>query len=91
MNFVVTGNYICDQIQPAIELAKNGLGILYAPFYSIIDELNSGALLPCISGSFQIDHSHYLVYRKKDHQPHRVKIIIDAIIEYLRENAPLLI
>ena len=43
----VTGTSICDNILPAIELAKQGLGIV-APYYSVASALESGSLLPCI-------------------------------------------
>lgn len=90
VNFVVTGDYICDQIQPAIELARNGLGVLYAPLYSVIDELDAGTLISCLSGVYHVEYPHYLVYRKRTYQPHRINVIIDSIINYLDKNAVLL-
>lgn len=90
INFVVTGSYVCDQIQPAIELAKNGLGVLYAPLYSVLDELDAGTLVPCLPGLFQVEHPHYLVYRKRNYQPYRINIIIDSVIKYLEHYTTLL-
>lgn len=89
-NLVVTGNYICDQAQPAIELAKHGVGVLYAPLYAIIDELDMGLLVPCVPGAFHVEMPNYLIYRKRDFQPYRVHVIIDSIIKYLGTNSTLL-
>lgn len=89
-NLVVSGSYICDQAQPAIELAKHGLGVLYAPLYAIVDELDSGLLVPCVPGAFHVEMPNYLIYRKRDYQPYRVHIIIDAIIKYLEMYSTLL-
>ncbi|WP_421263001.1 LysR family transcriptional regulator [Aeromonas sp. 602200] len=91
-NLIVSGNYICDHSQPAIELAKHGLGLLYAPLYVVVDELEAGALLPCFPGEFQVEQTSnlYLIYRKRDYQPYRVHVIIDAIIKYLNIHSILL-
>jgi len=86
----VTGSYICDQVQPAIELAKQGLGLLYAPFYAVVDELENGSLSPCISGISQVELPSYLVYRKRDYQPYRVNIVIDAILKHMGPYSTLL-
>lgn len=86
----VTGIHVCDQFQPAIELAKQGLGVLYAPRYAVVDEIEAGTLLPCISESFNVKMTSYLIYRKRDYQPYRVHVIIDSIVKYLSEHPDLL-
>lgn len=90
VNILVVGDYVCDQIQPAIELARNGLGVLYAPLYSVVDELDAGTLTPCLSGVYHVEYPHYLIYRKRTYQPHRINVIIDSIINYLDKNTVLL-
>ncbi|MGN5171903.1 LysR family transcriptional regulator [Aeromonas sp. 102P] len=82
LSILVTGSYTCDQIQPAIELARNGLGVLHAPLYSVMDELDAGALIPCFSGRYHVEHPHYLIYRKRNYQPHRINVVIDSIINF---------
>jgi DNA-binding transcriptional LysR family regulator len=34
-DYRVTGNYICDNTQTALELARNNLGIVFAPKESL--------------------------------------------------------
>ncbi|WP_429219249.1 LysR family transcriptional regulator [Aeromonas veronii] len=88
-NVVVTGKYICDNALPAIELAKNGLGILYAPQYMIKDELDNGVLIPCMSSQSNVEMPNYLIYRKRERQPRKIHVFIDAVIKYLDAHATL--
>ena len=46
-DYRVTGNYICDNTQTALELARNNLGIVFAPKESLKKELTQGILVPC--------------------------------------------
>ncbi|MGL4612371.1 MAG: LysR substrate-binding domain-containing protein, partial [Shewanella sp.] len=79
----VTGSYVCDQIQPAIELAKQGLGVLYTPLFTVGPEVDSGALQPCFSEDICIESVRYLIYRKREYQPYRVQVVIDAIVNFM--------
>jgi DNA-binding transcriptional LysR family regulator len=80
----VNGTSICDNILPAVELAKQGLGIVHAPYYSVASALESGSLLPCIERERCIDMQAYLIYRQRGVLPHRVQVLMDSIMETIK-------
>lgn len=84
-SLVVNGKYNCEQTHYAVELARQGLGIVYSPYLLVMNELNSGELVPCLKNEFSIDLKSYLVYRNRKYQPHRVNVIIDTIIEQINK------
>ncbi|CAI1162043.1 Gcv operon activator [Serratia ficaria] len=87
MQMAVTGTSICDNILPAIELAKQGLGIVYAPYYSVASALESGSLLPCIERERCIDMQAYLIYPQRGVLPHRVQVMMDSIMANIKLHA----
>ncbi|OKP15923.1 transcriptional regulator [Serratia liquefaciens] len=84
MQVAVTGSSICDNILPAIELAKQGLGIVYAPYYSVASALESGSLMPCIERERCIDMQAFLIYRQRGVLPHRVQVMMDSIMHNMK-------
>lgn len=46
-DYRVTGNYVCDNTQSALELARNHLGIVFAPDKSVQSDLQDGTLVAC--------------------------------------------
>ncbi|CAI1904340.1 LysR family transcriptional regulator [Serratia proteamaculans] len=84
VDVAVNGTSICDNILPAIELAKQGLGIVYAPYYSVASALESGSLLPCIERGRCIDMQAYLIYRQRGVLPHRVQVMMDSIMNTIK-------
>ncbi|CAI1658389.1 HTH-type transcriptional regulator cbl [Serratia quinivorans] len=84
VDVAVNGSSICDNILPAIELAKQGLGIVYAPYYSVASALESGSLLPCIERERCIDMQAYLIYRQRGVLPHRVQVMMDSIMNTIK-------
>ncbi len=87
----INGASVCDNILPAIELAKQGLGIVYAPYYSVAAELDAGTLLPCLARERGIDMQAYLIYRRRGVLPHRVQVTMDSIMESVKLHAHRLI
>ncbi|MGK2699397.1 LysR family transcriptional regulator [Serratia surfactantfaciens] len=87
----IDGTSVCDNILPAIELAKQGLGIVYAPYYSVAAELDAGTLLPCLARERCIDMQAYLIYRRRGVLPHRVQVMMDSIMESVQQHAHRLI
>lgn len=83
-NIKVQGKYLCDESHYAIELARQGLGIVYTPLFLILEDINSGKLAPCLSSDFNVDFNAYLLYRNRKFQPHRVNVIIDEIVANLQ-------
>jgi DNA-binding transcriptional LysR family regulator len=87
----VNGTSICDNILPAVELAKQGLGIVHAPYYSVASALESGSLLPCIERERCIDMQAYLIYRQRGVLPHRVQVMMDSIMNTIKLHEHLLV
>lgn len=83
----VNGSSVCDNILPAIELAKQGLGIVYAPFYSVAAELEAGTLQPCLPRERGVNMQAWLIYRQRGVLPHRVQVIMDSIMESAKLHA----
>ncbi len=83
----ISGASVCDNILPAIELAKQGLGIVYAPYYSVAAELDAGTLQPCLARERGIDMQAYLIYRRRGVLPHRVQVTMDSIMESVKLHA----
>lgn len=81
----VNGRYLCDQASYAVELARQGLGVVYAPLFLVMDDIKSGSLAPYISHESDVTYNAYLLYRNRKYQPHRVSVIIDAIVARLHE------
>lgn len=87
-SIVVNGKYTCEQTHYAVELARQGLGVVYSPYLLVMDELNSGELVPCLKNEFNIDLKAYLIYRNRKYQPHRVNVVIDSIINQINKLNP---
>lgn len=87
----VNGSSVCDNILPAIELAKQGLGIVYAPYYSVAAELEAGTLHPCLPRERGMNMQAWLIFRQRGVQPHRVQVIMDSMMESARLHAHLLV
>ncbi|WP_052282917.1 LysR family transcriptional regulator [Kluyvera genomosp. 1] len=85
-DFRVTGNYICDNNQSALELARNGLGIVFAPKNSVQADIQAGVLAPCFAEQYEWWLDLVAIYRKREYQPWRVQFILDAVLEEIRRQ-----
>lgn len=85
-DYKVTGNYICDNTQTALELARNNLGIVFAPKESLKKELTHGALVPCFPHQEEWWIDLTAIFRKREYQPWRVQYVLDGILNHLRHN-----
>lgn len=85
-DFRVTGNYICDNTQAALELARNGLGIVFAPKSSVQADIQSGVLAPCFAEQYEWWLDLVAIYRKREYQPWRVQFILDEVLEEIRRQ-----
>lgn len=83
-DFRVTGNYICDNTQTALELARNGLGIVFAPKSSVQIDMQSKTLAPCFAEHYEWWLDLVAIYRKREYQPWRVQFILDALLNEIR-------
>ena len=85
-DYRVTGNYICDNTQTALELARNNLGIVFAPKESLKKELKSGSLVPCFPHQEEWWLDLTAIFRKREYQPWRVQYILDGVLNCLRQQ-----
>lgn len=81
----ICGKHACDDMKVAIELAKLGLGVISTPLYNVRDDVASGALVQCLPNHYNVKMQSYLIYRKRSHLPFRVQLIVDDIIEILKQ------
>ncbi|WP_297120150.1 LysR family transcriptional regulator [uncultured Enterobacter sp.] len=85
-DYRVTGNYICDNTQSALELARNHLGIVFAPKESLKNEIISGMLIPCFPHQDEWWLDLTAIFRKREYQPWRVQYVLDGILNCLRQQ-----
>ena len=85
-DYRVTGNYICDNTQSALALARNHLGIVFAPNESIKADIQSGSLMPCFSEQHEWWLDLVAIFRKREYQPWRVQFILDEMLNEIRQQ-----
>jgi len=91
-DYKVTGNYICDNTQTALELARNHLGIVFAPKESLNKEIEQGSMVPCFTHQEEWCHQEewwldlVAIFRKRDYQPWRVQFVLDGVLNTLRKQ-----
>ena len=86
LDYKVTGNYICDNTQAALELARNNLGIVFAPKESLRKELKHGSLVPCFPHQEEWWLDLTAIFRKREYQPWRVQYVLDGVLNCLRQQ-----
>ncbi|WP_213785856.1 LysR family transcriptional regulator [Citrobacter portucalensis] len=85
-DYRVTGNYICDNTQSALALARNHLGIVFAPNESVQRDCRSEMLVPCFSEQHEWWLDLVAIFRKREYQPWRVQYILDAMLAEIRQQ-----
>jgi DNA-binding transcriptional LysR family regulator len=84
--YSVTGKYICDRMSVAIELARHGLGIVFALKHWVADDIDAGRLVPCFDERHQGLLELIIIFKKREYQPYRVQYILDQMIEIIHET-----
>ncbi|NYZ50361.1 LysR family transcriptional regulator, partial [Escherichia coli] len=75
-DYRVKGNYVCDNTQSALELARNHLGIVFAPDKSVQSDLQDGTLVPCFQQPYEWWLDLVAIFRKREYQPWRVQYVL---------------
>lgn len=85
----IAGKISCNNMSTAIEMSKNGLGIIYVPYYTVQEHFDSERLIPLFD--YRLNHYKkiYLIYRRRDNQPFIVNQVIDHITDYVQHALPL--
>lgn len=81
--YKVTGKYICDNIYAATELARHGMGIVFASRQSIKADLEAGRLMPCFSQNEDWMLELVVIFKKRDYLPYRVQHVLDQMVEII--------
>lgn len=79
----------CNNMSSAIEMAINGLGVVYAPYYTVQDYIKSERLIPLFDYKFNFYQKIYLIYRRRESQPFVVNQVINHITNYVQSELPL--
>ena len=85
-DYRVTGNYVCDNTQSALELARNHLGIVFAPDKSVQSDLQDGTLVACFPEQNEWWLDLVAIFRKREYQPWRVQYVLDEMLRELRNQ-----
>lgn len=73
----------------AIDMAKNGLGVVYVPYYMVQDDIETEKLTPLFDYKYNYYQKIYLVYRRREDQPFIVNQLINHITDYVQRELPL--
>ena len=85
-DYRVKGNYVCDNTQSALELARNHLGIVFAPDKSVQSDLQDGTLVPCFQQPYEWWLDLVAIFRKREYQPWRVQYVLDEMLREIRHQ-----
>ncbi|EHE9875655.1 LysR family transcriptional regulator [Escherichia coli] len=85
-DYRVKGNYVCDNTQSALELARNHLGIVFAPDKSVQSDLQDGTLTPCFQQPYEWWLDLVAIFRKREYQPWRVQYVLDEMLREIRHQ-----
>ncbi|GHD95656.1 LysR family transcriptional regulator [Pseudocitrobacter faecalis] len=86
VDYRVKGNYVCDNTQSALELARNDLGIVFAPKESVRNDIQAGTLVACFPDQQEWWLDLVAIFRKREYQPWRVQFILDAMLSEIRKQ-----
>ncbi|MFB2866287.1 LysR substrate-binding domain-containing protein [Aeromonas sp. MdU4] len=79
----------CNNMSSAIEMAINGLGVVYAPYYTVQEYIQTERLIPLFDYRFNYYQKIYLIYRRRESQPFVVNQVITHIVNYVQSELPL--
>lgn len=85
IEIIVNGQYSCDNAYTALELAKSGIGYLYIPELLIKEASLQEVLYPTLPPDLHTRFTTYMIYKQRAYQPYRVEIVLDSIIDSLRQ------
>lgn len=80
----VTGDFMCDNAQTALELSSAGLGFVFMPEVMIREMGYEGRLHPTLPQNYNANIELYMIYRKRTQQPYRVEVVIDSIAKNIQ-------
>lgn len=83
--FQVSGGFLANDFSAVRLAARSGYGIALLPLFSVLDDLRSGKLV-CVLSEFPAQSIPLsLVYSSRRHLAPRTRLVLDFIVEQLRE------
>jgi len=83
--FHVSGGFLANDFSTVRVAARSGYGIALLPLFAVLDDLSSGALV-CLLNEFPAQSVPLsLVYSSRRHLAPRTRLVLDFILEQLRE------
>lgn len=78
-SIVTQGSIVCDNFLSAIHIATHGMGFVLVPKYIHVNYPVGSQLVPVLMGDYSINLDIFMVYRKRELQPYRLGLVVDAI------------
>ncbi|STE82642.1 LysR family transcriptional regulator [Escherichia coli] len=86
-DYRVKGNYVCDNTQSALELArKSPGGLCLRQTKSVQSDLQDGTLVPCFQQPYEWWLDLVAIFRKREYQPWRVQYVLDEMLREIRHQ-----
>lgn len=82
----VQGSYQVNSAGAAVDLAQNGIGIVYAPLFAANEALKSGSLVPILEGLEGETSPLSAVYLEGRTLPRKMRSLIDFAVQDVRET-----
>lgn len=75
------GHFRVNEIQLAVHMAREGIGLLYCPISQVTQELQSGELIPVMLDWKPETRGIYAVWPQSRLMPARVRVLLDHLVE----------
>ncbi len=82
----VSGTIEVNSPEVARRATLAGLGITYAPEFSVVNELQSGVLVSILEDHIPTDGGIYAIYPHRRHVPAKVRVFVDFMAKWFKQN-----
>ena len=86
----VEGTWCCDNGRALVAAANRGMGLVRMTDYYMIDSIRRGELVPVLEEYEEQDAATWIVFPTQEQLPTRVRILIDFLVERLKQAEQLI-
>lgn len=86
VNVQVSGAIEVNSPEVSRRATLAGLGITYAPEFSVVNELESGRLVSILEDSIPTGGGIFAVYPHRRHVPAKVRVFVDFMAKWFKQN-----
>ena len=86
INVQVSGAIEVNSPEVSRRATLAGLGITYAPEFSVVNELDSGRLVSILEDSIPTGGGIFAVYPHRRHVPAKVRVFVDFMAKWFKQN-----